>query len=103
MELIKQIKEAENKAKKLVEDAQKYTSEAVENTKQERKQQLEQAARQRKEAITGAESAGEKTGLAEAEQLRKKSAQIKQQLEQKATAKTDTAVKTIIDFIKNQG
>ena len=44
MELIKQIKEAENKAKKLVEDTQKYASEAVENAKQERNRQLEQAA-----------------------------------------------------------
>lgn len=102
MELIKQIKEAESKAKKIVEDAQKNASEAVENAKQEGNRQLESAGRERKETIAQAQSQGEKAGLAEAEKLRKQSIQVRQQLEQKAMTRMETAVKTVIDFIKKQ-
>ena len=102
MELIKQIREAENKAKKLVEDAQKYASRAAENEKQNLSLQLEQAARQRKEAVAQAQTQGEKAGLAETEQLKKQSAQAGRQLQEKAMTRMDSAAKMVIDFIKQQ-
>jgi vacuolar-type H+-ATPase subunit H len=102
MELIKQIKEAENKAKNLVEDAQKYASSSVENEKQDINRQLEQAAKQRKEALAQAIMQGEMAGLDEAGQLRKQSAQAAMQLGQKAMTRMDSAAAMVINFIKKK-
>lgn len=100
MELIRQIKDAESGAKKLIEDAQKYAVETEEQAKKDRNDRLGEAQRQRKEAIIQAESQGEKEGIAEAEKLKKQSEQTCRQFEQKANAKMETAVKTVIEFIK---
>jgi len=102
MELIRQIKEAENTAKKLIEDSQKYAAETEVQAKKDRNDRFVEAQRQRKEAIAKAQSQGEKEGLAGAEQLKKQSEQTRLQLEQKAGAKMETAVKTVIEFIKQQ-
>jgi V/A-type H+-transporting ATPase subunit G/H len=102
MELIRQIKESETTAKKMVEDAQKNAAFSIDNAGRQRTERISQASQNRKQKIDNAQAEGQKQGTAEAQQLNAKSLQAKQQLEQKATTKMEAAVSTVIDFVKKQ-
>jgi len=102
MELIKQIKDAETTAKTLIGEAQKYAVQVVENAGRLHIEQFVKMQQERRNSIETAESDGQKQGIAESEQLKTKSSQTKQMIEQKANAKMEIAVKTVIDFIKKQ-
>jgi V/A-type H+-transporting ATPase subunit G/H len=102
MELIKQIKEAENTAKKLIEDTNKNAAFSIENAGKQRTERLINAQQYRRKKIESAQADGTQQGNSESVQLKSKSAQARQQLEQKAIAKMQAAVSTVIEFIKKQ-
>jgi vacuolar-type H+-ATPase subunit H len=102
MELIKQIKEAENKAKELVEDAQKYVVQTAENIKKEHTEQLEQAYQQRKEAIEKAKNQGRAAGQQQTKELMEKAKQQQQQLKSTAEKRRNPVADKIVDFLLNR-
>ncbi|MFA5293307.1 MAG: hypothetical protein WC496_09770 [Phycisphaerae bacterium] len=102
MELIKQIKEAENKAKKLIEDAQKYTAETEEQVKKDRNDRLAEAQRQRKEAIAKSKEQGQAQGQKQAKEMTEKAAQQQQQLKAAAAKRKESAADKVIDFLRNR-
>jgi len=102
MELIRQIKDAEAAAKKLVEEAKSYCTSSIDNAVRQRAEKLSQLQQDRQRRIEQSHADGQKQGLAESQQLKAQSLQAMQQLEQKAAAKAELAVNTVIEFIKNQ-
>ena len=101
MELIKQIKETESKAKKLVEDAQRYADQAEEQVKQERADKFEEAGRQRKDAIAKSIEQGRAEGQKLAEEMMQKATQQQQQLKTSAGKRKDSAADKVIDFLSS--
>ena len=102
MELIKQIKEAENKAKRLIEDAQKYAVQTAGNIKKEHTEQLEQAYRQRKEAVEKAKNQGLAAGQQQAQELTEKAKRQQQVLKTTAEKRMNSAAEKIVDFLRNR-
>jgi V/A-type H+-transporting ATPase subunit G/H len=100
MELIKQIKEAENTAKRMIEDAQRNAVFSIENAGKQLNESKSKAEQDRRKKIEQAQAEGQKQGLAQAEQLKSQSVQAKQHLEKKAQVKIEKAVTTVLEFIK---
>lgn len=102
MELIRQIKDAESKAKKLIEDAQKYAAQTEEKTKKDRIDRLEEARRQRKETIEKSKEHGRGEGLKQAKEIMEKADRRLQQLKTDAAKRKESAADKIIDFLHNR-
>jgi vacuolar-type H+-ATPase subunit H len=102
MELIKQIKDAESKAKKLIEEAEKDAVQAAEALKKEQISKLELVKKQRSEAIENATAQGRAAGQQEANKLASEAAQQQQGLKNTASGRKDSASWKIVDFLRNQ-
>lgn len=102
MELIKQIKDAESKAKKLIEDAEKNAVQTAEALKKEQISKLELAKKQRLEAIENATAQGRADGQQEAGKLASEAAQQQQHLKSVASGRKDSASWKTVDFLRNQ-
>ena len=101
MELIKQIRDAESKAKKLLADAERDALSSFENIKKQQVLKLETATRQRAEAIERAITSGRNAGQQQANELKTSSARQQQQINDSFTKQADLAVKQIIGFLQN--
>ena len=101
MELIKQIRDAEGKAKKLLADAERDALLSFDNVKKQQVSKLEAATRQRAEAIERAITSGRNAGQQQANELKTSSARQQQQIKDSFTKQADLAVKQIIEFLQN--
>lgn len=102
MELIRQIKDAESKAKKLFEDAQKYAVQAEEKTKKGRIDRLEEARQHRKKTIEKSKEQGRGEGAEQAKEIMEKADRQLQQLKTDAAKRKESAADKIIDFLHNR-
>jgi len=101
MELIKQIRDAEGKAKKLLADAERDALLSFDNVKKQQVSKLEAAARQRAESIERAIISGRNAGQQQANELKTSSARQQQQIKDSFTKQADLAVKQIIGFLQS--
>ena len=100
MELIKQIKDAEQQAKEIIDTAK---TEAVKIAEQGKARQLElrsQAEDERKAAIEKAIAQAQQDGQAEVEELKTKGAATRSEMESKARVKMDAAVEKVMAKLK---
>ncbi len=100
MELIKQIKKAEQEAKEIIEKAKSDAVLMCEQAAAKRSEELAQAEQDRKIAIAEAVSKAQEGGAAEVEELIKQGEQCRNEIASKARAKIDTAVQKVVDSIK---
>jgi vacuolar-type H+-ATPase subunit H len=101
MDLIKKIKNAEQQAKKIVEQAKNKAAEEELKFNQKKISTLEQAGVQRKkDTDTAVEKAASQAG-SELEKLKQQSQKQKQQLQKKADEKKQQSVKKIVDYLKS--
>ncbi len=101
MELIKQIKQAENQAKEIIEQAKASAIKQAEALKLDGQEKLAQAQEQRKKAISEAEAKAEKAGLGEAEKLKEQSKKQREKLEAGARGKMGKAVEKVMAYLKS--
>ena len=100
MELIKQIKEAEAEAKKIVEQAKADAVEMGEQAKAKRAEMLAAAEEQRKKAIAVSVEKAEAQGNGELAVLMATWQQEKEGLEASARGKMDECVAKVMEWFK---
>ena len=100
MELIKQIKEAEQQAKEIVETAKAGAVEIAEQGKARQLELRSQAEDERKAAIEEAIAQAEQDGQAEVEELKAQGTAARSELESKARGKMDAAAEKVMDKLK---
>ena len=82
MELIKQVKQAEQQAKEIIEKARKEAALIVEKSKQQRQQRLKDAMERRRKATDQAVKTAEQQVQGKLSELKEKGQQQRQALEQ---------------------
>lgn len=100
MELIKQIKEAEQQAKEIVETAKAGAVKIAEEARSRQEQRRSQAEDERKAAIEKAIAQAEQDGQAEVEELKAQGTTARSELESKARGKMDAAAEKVMDKLK---
>jgi vacuolar-type H+-ATPase subunit H len=100
MELIKQIKEAETQAQKIIEQATADAAKNAQNLREKHQQALADADQQRKKTIEAAVKKAEQQALAEIKALNAEAEKNRKQLHGKSADKIPPAVKTVTDYLK---
>jgi vacuolar-type H+-ATPase subunit H len=100
MELIKQIKEAETQAQKIIEQAGADAAKNAQNQREKHQQTLADAEQQRKKTIEDAVTKAQSQGLAGIENLKAQAEKQRQQLRDKVADKIADAVTTVTDYLK---
>lgn len=100
MELIKQIRKAEQEAKSIIEKARADAVEISESWSVKRSEELEKAEQERKAAIEEAVTKAEEAGAVEVEALISQGEQSRGDIASKARTKVDSAVQKIVKSIK---
>ena len=100
MELIKQIKDAEQQAKEIVETAKAGAVTIAEQGKARQLELRSQAEDERKAAIEKAIAQAEQDGQAEVEELKAQGTAARSELESKARGKMDAAAEKVMDKLK---
>jgi vacuolar-type H+-ATPase subunit H len=100
MELIKQIKEAETQAQKIIEQAKAQAAKNAQQQRETHRQTLADAEQQRKKSIEAAVKKAEQQALAEIEKLNAQAEKNRKQLRDDAADKMPAAVKTVTDYLK---
>ena len=100
MELIKEIKKAENRAQEIIEKARVDAVESAKESKKNRLAVLEQAGEQRKQAIETAQSDAEAQGLAEIKKLKLQAQKERRKLHDKVAGKLAGAATKVMDCLK---
>ncbi len=100
MELIKQIKDAEQQAKEIVETAKAGAVTIAEQGKARQLELRSQAEDERKAAIEKAIAQAEQDGQAEVEDLKAQGTAARSELESKARGKMDAAAEKVMDQLK---
>lgn len=99
MKLIKQIKEAEAQAGRIIEEAKAEAVQQAEQAKAAQRQALARAEQQRKEAIEKALAEATASALAEVENLKAQAEKDRHGLRRRADAKMSAAVEKIMDYL----
>jgi V/A-type H+-transporting ATPase subunit G/H len=99
MELIKQIKQAEAEAQRIIEEAKAQAADEAEKGRRNRQKILEKAQVERKKAIEAAIAAAQSEGLAEVEELNAAAEKKRKQLSEKANSKMGGAVARVTDYL----
>ena len=100
MELIKQIKKAEQEAKEIIEKARADAVSICEQAVAKGSEELAQAEQDRKVSIAEAVSKAQEGGAAEVEELIKQGEQCRNEIANKARTKIDMVVQKVVDSIK---
>jgi len=100
MELIKQIRKAEQEAKEIIEKAKADAGQMGEAWAVKRSEELAKAEDERKAAISQAVAGAEEAGAAEVEALMSQGEQNRNDIANKARTKIDSAVQKIVESIK---
>ncbi len=101
MDLIKKIKDAEQQAKKIAEQAKNKASEEYLKFNQQKTDTLEQAGVKRKKDTDAAVEQAASQAAAELEKLKQQSQKQKQQLQKKTDEIKEQSVKKIVDYLKS--
>ncbi|MEJ5260370.1 MAG: hypothetical protein WHS88_09295 [Anaerohalosphaeraceae bacterium] len=96
MELIQRIKDAEQQAKQIIEQAKKEAAELLEKTADEQQQKRRQAVQRRKETIATALAEAERNGRAQAESLLKEGQKQIESLRQKTAGRMEEGIRFIL-------
>ena len=99
MELIKQIRKAEQEAKDIIEKAKVNAGQMGESWAGKRSEEIAKAEDDRKAAIGEAVAKAEEAGAAEVEALMSQGAQDRNDMANKVRTKIDSAVQTVVDSI----
>lgn len=100
MELVKKIRQAEEQARGIVEQAKAEAAKQAEDGRKNRSQLLAEAEQVRKKAIEAAVAAAQSQGIAEVEKLKTQAEKKQQQLREKAVGKMAPAVKKVMEYLK---
>jgi len=100
MELIKTIKEAEEKGRQLIEQAKADAAKSAEQMRLKHTESLEEAGKKRKEAIQQAETEGKKQALAEIENLKADADEKHRQMRNNAAGRIEKANDLVMDYLK---
>lgn len=100
MELIKKIKQAEQQATQIVEEAKANAAKQGEQGQGKRTESLAQAKQERKKAVDEATATARSQGLAEVEQHKAQAKTARQQLREKTAGRMATAVVKVVDYLK---
>ncbi len=101
MELIRQIKQAEQEARDIVDQGRAETVLLAEEGRNKHAEQTSIAQAQRRKAIDEAVAQAQEQGQAEVEQLRAQSQEQIEQLRQRASARMDGCVERVVQEIGN--
>jgi V/A-type H+-transporting ATPase subunit G/H len=99
MELIKKVKEAEQQAQQIIEQAKTEIAKQAEESREHRRQVLEEAEQGRKKAITDAVAQAEAQAQQEVENLKVQAEKQRQELWNKAEGRKAGAVAKVVDRI----
>jgi len=99
MELIKKIKQAEQQAQEIIEQARADAAAQAEEARQHRRQLLEKAEQQRKKATEAAVAEAQSQGRAEVENLKAQAEKSRQELCNKARSKMAKAIARVMDYL----
>lgn len=100
MELIKKIKETETQALQIKEDAKAEAVRRAEEFQQRKRQSLDNAQQQRNKAIEAAVAEAKSQGLEQVKQLKAQAEKDRQQLHDKTNSRIDTAVASVMSYLK---
>ncbi len=101
MELIKQIKQSETQARKIIDQAKADAAKQGEVGRQNRQQDLAKAEQQRTKATEAAVTAARSQATAEVDNLKAKAENERQQLRDKANAKMPPAVAKVMEYLRS--
>lgn len=101
MDLIRQIKETETRAKQTIDRARADADRLLEQARKRRAEQTAEAQRQRREAIERASESAQHDGQAQAEQLTAESRRQIQVLGQRCEGKIDACVQRVLEAVRN--
>jgi len=99
MELIKKIKQAEQQAQEIIEQAKADAAKQAEKGRENRLAAVTEAERQRKKATEAAIAQARSQGLAEIENLKMQAEKQRQELHDKAGSKLAAAVARVMDYL----
>lgn len=100
MELIRQIRKAEQEAKAIIETAKVDAVQMGESWAVKRSEELAKAEDERKAAILAAVAKAEEAGTSEVEALMSQGEQSRNDIANKARTKIDSAVQKVVESIK---
>jgi len=100
MELIKQIKDAENQAKDTVEKAKQEAAALAEEARKQRAERLQQAQKRRNHVIADAVARAEQEGKAQTEQLAGQGQEHIGALKASASEKMQRCVDTVVSRVQ---
>ncbi len=100
MELIKQIKDAESRAKDIIEKAKQDAALLSEETRKERAERLKAAQNRRIEAIDEAVSKAEQDGTTQVEQIVQAGAEAVSSMKASCSEKTNTCVEKVLSQLQ---
>lgn len=100
MELIKQIKDAENQAKDIVEKAKQEASAVIEAARKQRAERIQQAQKRRNQAIDDAVALAEQDGKAQTEQLSGQGQEQIAALKASASKKMQSCVEKVVSRVQ---
>jgi vacuolar-type H+-ATPase subunit H len=100
MELVKKIRQTEEQARKIIEQAKVEAAGQAEQGRDNRRRLLAEAKQKRRKAIEAAVAAAQSQGLAEIEKLKTQAGKKQQQLRDKAASKMSPAVAKVMDYLK---
>ncbi|MFH1614176.1 MAG: hypothetical protein ABIG61_03700 [Planctomycetota bacterium] len=101
MKLIKEIKEAEDKGREIVEQAKQNVAKLEQQADTVRKQQLSEAEQQRKTKIAKAITAAQADVEKQVAQMKNSTQQQLEKLDRRARPRMDSAVAKILDYLKS--
>ncbi|HSV26446.1 MAG TPA: hypothetical protein VLH60_01005 [Sedimentisphaerales bacterium] len=101
MELIKQIKEAETKAKEIVASAHRHALLLVEGAAKRREEAFAKARQRRKESVTAAVERAGTQAETEAGQYRQKAGRQREELAASARSKMGGAAEEVLNYIRS--
>lgn len=100
MDLIKKIKEAEQKAGEIIAKAKADAAKKIEINRKKQLEALEQAENERKKAIRAAIELAQSQAALEAEELEKKADHERQQLRENVAGRIDSAAVKVVNHVK---
>ena len=100
MELIRKIKDAENQASQIIDQAKAQTIEQNEKFRTGKQEKLEQAELERKKAIDQAIAKAETKGKVEAEKLHAQGQTERDKLRKKVSPKIPAAAAKVMGYLK---
>jgi len=102
MELIKKIKQAEEQAKQIIEQARADDARQAEENRKNRQQALARAEQERQKATEAAVAAAQKEASAEVEKLNAKAENDRRQLRDNVKDEMAQAVGKVMDYVGSQ-